>query len=187
MKTALAALGIALSLLATPAQASTYGPDSGVAGTPTYTLPILVIDTVMGTLSHTNRPLWREARDKALAMWGLPFEVRRQPESSLAYPWTDENINAGLAITDIIPNAILLVRMRSVFNQECAGWVETEQGGIVAYSPWAPLWRDASQNAGVIAHEIGHTLGFGHGGAGVMSGGDRVNAEELALAQTYYG
>ncbi len=58
-------------------------------------------------------------------------------------------------------------------------------------------WRNAYKGRNiaylteVITHEVGHTLGFGHGGTGIMSYlPDKTtwpNAEEIAAAQAYWG
>ena len=39
----------------------------------------------------------------------------------------------------------------------------------------------------LVCHEIGHALGFAHGGTGVMAGAWRPNAEEIAALEAYYG
>jgi hypothetical protein len=74
------------------------------------------------------------------------------------------------------------------FNEppEC-GFVQVDQ----------TLWRQAvwGRNIAylteVITHEVGHTLGFGHGGTGIMSNlADKTiwpNAEEIAAAKAYWG
>lgn len=58
-------------------------------------------------------------------------------------------------------------------------------------------WRNAVRGRNiaylteVITHEVGHTLGFGHGGTGIMSYlPDKTpypNAEEIAAARAYWG
>lgn len=160
------------------------------ASSPVYTQPIRVIDAMAGSLNSDHRRIWVKARNAALTNWDIPFTVERISEAQLPYTWTDENINGGLAVTDIQPDSILLVRNRSVYSQTFGSWVEAEQGGVAAYAPWRPWWKAYyfSQLIGVIGHEVGHTLGFGHGGTGIMGGGsDRPNAVELTALHAYWG
>jgi hypothetical protein len=185
-KILLTGVTIGILALAQPAAAETaiYGPGaSGVS--PAYSLPIHVVDAVVGTLRLENRPIWRAARDEALSEWGIPFTVTRLPESSLPYLF-DDNIGTVGYDGMLIPDAILLVRNRMSYSTEQGGYSAAVNGGIVVFSPWAPLWKPWGGLSGVIAHEIGHALGFNHGGTGVMAGADRVNDVELALAKGYY-
>lgn len=39
----------------------------------------------------------------------------------------------------------------------------------------------------VLAHEVGHALGFGHGGTGIMGGGNVVTAVDCEGLRHYYG
>jgi hypothetical protein len=183
-RSALYALPVAFCIAtATPAGAATWGPgESGVA--PAYTMPIHVVDAMVGTLRPDHRAAWRDARNEALAEWALPFTVTRLPESSLPYLF-DDNIGTVGIDGMLVPDAILLVRNHMDQSDE-AGYAEAVNGGIAAFSPWAPWWRPSSDMKAVIAHEVGHALGFYHGGTGVMSGASRVNDEERALAADYY-
>jgi hypothetical protein len=99
---------------------------------------------------------------------------------------TDETISSLGVNPLIIPNAIALVRMHSPIAGDSAGWIDAQGGGICLVTPWRGWWVDQSQIESIVAHEVGHALGFGHGGNGVMMGGFRPNDQERALAAAYY-
>jgi hypothetical protein len=173
-----------------PATTYPWSP-GGDFGSPTYTLPIKVIDGVRSTFINERRRLWRESLDIALSSWGLPFELRHRPEDEQPYVADDDTISTLGVEPLCIPNAIVIVRSHSSAIGDTAGWIEEMGGGIALVTPWRAWWGSGPearrQRVNVIAHEVGHTLGFGHGGSGVMLGKIKPNDEERALAADYYG
>lgn len=135
-----------------------------------------------------HRRLWRKARDIALIRWA-PVINWVTSERKTGY----RNQRITLTVEDIQPGI--------------GGWAGFEVDPLNPHDPtdccpgmaWVHVdldtWKQTtgSLTAGplayVITHELGHTLGFGHGGTGVMAV-PRItavpNSEEIKLAKEYW-
>lgn len=145
-----------------------------------------------------QKKLWRKARNAALARWTYPVEV----------------IERGLVRGDYLDQGITLDHFTTT-----VGYGANSYGGFGLSKPDNPANADFDPNAwargrgfalindrevssafasrvtgrlsGVICHEVGHALGFGHGGTGIME--TTVNPPyypddtELWAAERYWG
>lgn len=184
----LLALTVATAYLAIPlgrASASDYGPgSSGIM--PVYTQPVHVVDVLVTTLREDHRAAWRSARDAALAAWTtgcVSFTVTRGTEAEYG-TWDSQVGVVGFAALGLSrPDTIVIYRNRDTVRYDEGGY---ENGGVVVMSPWIEWFRDARNLTGTIGHEVGHALGFGHGGTGIMVGTNRPSAEDLEVLRAYY-
>ena len=191
----------ALLLAAAPTQAETIAWGPGIeSGGPTYTPPIQIVDGARQLFADQPRlrRFWTQARNAALAEWGLSFEVSQSadldPYNGVLVPGA---ITLYAADVEGLWGAGSLEGIGGVIAAPCMDQ-ELECGyAVVDIMDIQRYFRLSQTNLNeaygkntarmLIAHEIGHALGFNHGGNGVMIGSVHVNGQERTLAAAYYG
>lgn len=145
---------------------------------------LILVDVAAPRLRPRRRNFWEKARDKAIAGWaecGVSFEIIEQVtgyncgEITLDLYDTDDGTK-GQAATLYPP--LPFDCTEGAWARVDLEWFQQQWMSKVA----APLQA-------VIGHELGHTLGFGHGGTGIMApyATERIpNAEECSALRAYW-
>lgn len=145
---------------------------------------IEVRDIVPKKLRRKRKTFWRDARDRAFEPWintGVKFYLIEAEPGYIPGRLT-------LDLQDIPPGI-----------GGWAVWDEPPEPDGGPSCPWVQIDSVEFENCfqakarnrlvGIIRHEVGHTLGFGHGGDGVMAVPRRSNslsAEEIAVLRQYW-
>jgi hypothetical protein len=170
-----------------------HGPGaSETPGTcsPTWRGVIPVVDKMVFTLRQDHRIFWRQGRDRAFQLWEasgvLDFAIIefRKPDQ-----FTGENLLALM-----VPDTITIVR-NAAGGGDSGGWFDGAEpnpvrGGVLVLSPWRPWFKEYWMKSlgAMIAHEVGHCLGFGHTTqGGLMGGANKPSEHELDSTRSYYG
>jgi hypothetical protein len=146
-------------------------------------------DTFAPTLGLKKGRLWRRARNVAVLRWAPAVEFRVR-ERQTGY----RNQRITLATEDIQPGIGGWTAFEvdpepphdGIDYAPGMAWVHVDLetvSGAFAGNVTGPL-------AYVMTHELGHALGFGHGGTGVMAVPQMETSpstEELELARDYWG
>ena len=156
-------------------------PANPITG-PAYIMhPVVVVDSVALRLKWRTRRRWRLARDLALSEWA-PVDFRAIEVLPKEWPPTDlYTLAINLFYGEVGGNSGGYVETNPLFPNSPYGYAQ-----VNAYNG-----LDKPTMRYLIAHEVGHALGFWHGGDGVMCADPYLfhahpNAEELSALENYY-
>lgn len=143
---------------------------------------LVVNDNIAPSLEGDRLLAWRKTRNRAFAQWspvGINIRVRennrvnRIGRVTLAFMTPEEDAES------------YDIDAWHQYNENGSDWIHFEPVAVEQ----AFLAHSYSHLRYLVAHEFGHSLGFGHGGTGIMDQTPYhafVNAEEIAAAQAYW-
>ena len=145
-----------------------------------------------------QKRLWRKARNLGLSRWGYPYVVTElqdrasYPPGGITIGLTNPQANGyGANSYGGFGLAPIVTPWTSDFDQ--ATWDAAKGFALVNVSEVANAFaaRVTGRLSGVVCHEVGHALGFGHGGVGVMESVLDTpyypNGEEMWAVREYWG
>ena len=143
-----------------------------------------VVDRIKPQLIDKRRDVWLAARDRGLAQWA-PVGFKIRIKSIGDYDANRVTLNFA---EDVDPRlgAWHCFEACAPCSKPGCDWIHILPSAFEAlylsgFTARLQYW---------VAHEFGHSLGFGHGGDGIMDQTPehaQVNAEEIAAAKTYWG
>lgn len=160
---------------------------------PVYsTVPIIKVADTVAVSRPKRLAFWRKARTEALLMWtpsGLKFEVHET--GPLLGGLTPDAVTLHLSNLPRGINGHASFASPPVLGTpHGAGWLAINRArfGVLYLLYLTKLNRNYALKKLrlYIAHEFGHTLGFDHGGNGIMAGAWHPSAEEILVLSDYY-
>ena len=144
------------------------------------------------TLEPDAQHFWRKQRNVALEQWkpAINIKIREQP-FGFGYRRHRVTLDVQQNVNDL--GGLACFGCDPFTGDECRPCAKRGIGWIkVDTDVWTQAWtaRNGTYLRYIIAHEFGHTLGFQHGGTGIMDATPyhaQVNAEEIQAAKAYWG